>query len=44
MEKEWEGIEEGQKAKIYIDLFRATLKRVPNWKTPGNDSIHVYWF
>ena len=34
MTKEFEGLEEGPKAKIDIDLLRTTLK-ISNWKTPG---------
>ena len=42
--RELEGPEEGCKAKIYIDLLKTTLKRKPNWKTPGHDGIHGFWF
>ena len=34
------GLEEGLKAKIHHESLRATLKKVPNWKTPGHDGIH----
>ena len=34
---ELEGLEEGPKAKIHIALLKTTLKRIPNWKTPGHD-------
>ena len=42
MEKEQQGLEEGLKAKIHLDLLRATFKKVPNWKTLGHDGIHGY--
>ena len=29
---------------IHIDLLKTTLKRIPNWKTPGHDRIHGFWF
>ena len=40
MGKELEGLEERPKAKIHLD----SLKKVSNWKTPGYDGIHGYWF
>ena len=40
----FEGLEEGPKAEIHIDLLRVTLKKVTNWKTPGHDGIHGFWF
>ena len=42
--RELEGLEEGPKAEIHIDLFKTTLKRISNWKTPGHDGIHGFWF
>ena len=39
-----EGLKKGPKEKIPLDLLRATLKKVPNWKTPGHDGIHVHRF
>ena len=44
IEKELKGLEEALKTKIYIVLHRATFKKIPNWKTPGNYGIHGYWF
>ena len=44
MGKELQGLEEGPKAKIQVDLLRATFKNVPNWKTPNHDDINGYWF
>ena len=29
---------------IHIDLLKTTLKRIPNWKTPGHEGIHGFWF
>ena len=37
-------LEEGAKAEIHTDLLRTTLKKVSNWKTPGHDRIHGFWF
>ena len=44
MTRELEGLEEGLKAEIYIDLLKMTLKKTSNWKTPGHDGIHGFWF
>ena len=44
MTKELEGLEEPPKMEIHIDLLKATLKRISNWKTPGHDRIHGFWF
>ena len=44
MARELEGLEEGPKAEIHIELLKKTLKKVSNWKTPGHDGIHGYWF
>ena len=38
MTRELEGLEEGLKAEILIELLRKTLK-ISNWKTPGHDGI-----
>ena len=37
------GLEEEPKVKIHIDLQRMILK-ISNWKTPGHDGIHGFWF
>ena len=29
---------------ILVDLLRMTLKRISNWKVPGHDRIHGFWF
>ena len=41
--RELEGFEEGSKTEIHIVLFKATLKGIWNWKTPGHDGIHGFW-
>ena len=42
--KKLDGLEEGPKTEIHIDLLKTTLKRLSNWKTPGHDGIHGFWF
>ena len=32
------------KAEIRINLLKTTLKKISNWKTPGHDGIHGFWF
>ena len=47
MGKELKGLKEGPKAKIDIDLLYLTIltiKEILNWKTPGHDGIHRFWF
>ena len=44
MEKELYALKEDTKTKIHIELLRATLEKVSNWKTPGPDGIYGYWF
>ena len=39
-----DGLEEGPKTEIHIDLFKTTLKRISNRKMPGHDGIHGFWF
>ena len=41
--REQEGLDEGLKPEIHIDLHKTTLKRISNWKTPGHDGIHGFW-
>ena len=41
--KELEGLEEGSKAEIHIDLLKTSLKK-SNWKTAGHDGIHGFLF
>ena len=35
---------EGLETEIHIDLLKTALKRIANWKTPGHDGIHGFWF
>ena len=42
--RELEGFEEGPEMKMHVDLLRTTLKRISNWKAPGHDEIHGFWF
>ena len=42
--RELEEHKEGPKAEIITDLFKTTLKKVANWKTPGHDGIHGFLF
>ena len=43
MTKELQGLE-GPKAEIHINLLKTTLKKISNWKMPGHDWIHGFWF
>ena len=38
------GLEESPKTEVHIDLLRTTLKKISNWKTPGHNVIHGFWF
>ena len=42
--RELERLKEGPITEIHIDLLKTTLKRIPNWKTPGHGGIHGFWF
>ena len=42
--RELDGLEEGPKMEIHVDLLKTTLKRISNWKAPGHDGIHGFWF
>ena len=44
MTKELEGLKEGPKAEIHIELLKTTQQKVSNWKTPDHDGIHGFWF
>ena len=44
MTKELEGLEEGPKVEIRIDLLKTTLKNISNWKMPSHDGINGFWF
>ena len=37
-------IEEGPVASVHIITLKSVLKKVTNWKTPGHDGIHGFWF
>ena len=43
VEKELEGLEEGTKAEIHIDLHRTALKNI-KFETPGHNGIKGFWF
>ena len=42
MTRELEGLEEGSKAEIHIELLKKTLKKISKSKTPGHDGIHGF--
>ena len=42
--RELEGLEEGPKTEIHIDLLKTTLKWISNLKAPGHDGIHGFCF
>ena len=42
--RELDGLEEGPKMEIHVDLLKTTLKRISNLKAPGHDGIHGFWF
>ena len=44
MTRELEGLDEDPKAEMNIELVNKTLKKISNWKTPGQDGIHGFWF
>ena len=44
MTRELEGLEKGPKAEIHSDLLKTKLRNISNWKTPGHDGIHGFWF
>ena len=29
---------------IHVDLLKTTQKKISNWKAPGHDGIHCFWF
>ena len=43
MNKELDGLEEGLKAEIHIDLLK-TAQKMSNWKTASHDGIYGLWF
>ena len=42
--RELDGLKEDPKMEIHVDLLKTTLKRISNWKVPGHDGIHGFWF
>ena len=44
MTRELEGLEEGPKAEIHIELLKKTLKKISNRKRAGHDGIRGFWF
>ena len=44
MTRELEGLEEGLKAEIHIDLLKTTLKKMSIGKTPGHYGIYGFCF
>ena len=44
MAKKFEGLDEGTKAEIHIDLLRMTLKKYQIGSMSGHDGIHGFWF
>ena len=44
MGKEYQILEEGSKEEIHRDSLRATVNEIPDWKIPGHDGIHGFWF
>ena len=34
----------GTDAEVLIELLKKTRKKISNWKTPGHDGIHGFWF
>ena len=42
--RELEELKEGPIAEIHIEILKKTLKKISNWKTPGHDGIHGFWF
>ena len=44
MTRELEGLEEGPKAKIHIELLKKDTKKDIKLENPGHDEIHGFWF
>ena len=40
--RELDGLVEGLKIEIHVDLLKTTLKRISNGKVPGHDGIHGF--
>ena len=37
-------LEEGAQVEIDLNALKTALKEIPNWKAPGIDGIHGFWF
>ena len=44
MGKKLEGLEEGLKGENSYQFTQNNTKKIANWKTPGYDGIHRFWF
>ena len=44
MKKGLQRLEENPRTDIHLESLRTTLKNVRNWKTPGHEGIHGFWF
>ena len=44
METELRLLEESPQVNIHSDGPKTSLKKIANWKTPGFDGIHGFWF
>ena len=41
-EKELKELKESSEAKQHLESLRATFKKIPNWKMPGQDGIQGF--
>ena len=44
MKKELEEFEKDPETNITLGSLRATIEKIPNWKSPSHDSVHQFWF
>ena len=44
LETRCRGIPEQDRVEITLDMMRSRLSRMANWKSPGCDRIHTYWW
>ena len=44
MDTELRMLEDGPQMNIHPDGLKATLKKIANWKIPGQNGIHEFWF
>ena len=42
--QEYEHLDETQNVTITVEELKNTIKKTHNWKGPGTDSIHNYWY